>query len=330
MAYDLEAREFNSAKRAGELAEALGEIGKEFLGSLTVTNTAYTITPESLGIATNYLMTFNTSDNVTDEVVNFTYNSTGSETMSELLEAIVAEGNTNYGARLFWSSKVSYTDDFDMYFTVTTKSGFRLLSAPTFTNILDTQTSVQAPIGKPAAHTAYNNNPNVEYPRLIVTPLPITSVDENFKSGTIDTGDDPLNPVYTPYYDAYIKANYKLTVEAGGYNEILEQGMSTAEDILRRIRSRMMQDNIYREFLEKIDATITDKWVISPAPMLSEMDWRSIASTTITLDIIERYLDPLGGVITEVIIEPTSTLVEKGDENTAISVGQIITRPDHV
>ncbi|CAH9012664.1 conserved hypothetical protein [Vibrio phage 501E54-1] len=308
MAWELEAREFNSIERAGQLAEALGEVVPDLLGQFTITDFAYTV--GGSGSVQTYSMSFRTHDKTVEETINFNFTSVGTETHVELLTALVAEGNTTFGDKLFWAVNTDYDQEADMYFTVATKEGVRLLEAPTMVNVTNTQHQVQAPVGKPAAHTAYMNGTSVPYPKIVVTPLPITSVSENFTNSTVNTGtaDDP---VWTPYFESYIKVNFKITVEAGGYTEIQQNGI-TAEDILRRIKMRLREDKASKDFLEKIDATVNRDWTITPTPMLHGVDWRSVASTTLTLDVIERFLEPEGGIMTTVEISEDSALGFQG------------------
>ncbi|AGH32176.1 hypothetical protein VPHG_00109 [Vibrio phage 11895-B1] len=319
MSWDLEPREFDSIGRGVDLCTAIGEIIPDLLSQKTTLSNPYFPTYTTSGSVTTYTIDF-TVDSVP---VNFTYTSTGSETYQELIEAIVVEGNTNYGDYLYWNDVVDYADEQDMYFTVVTKENSRQTSAPSFGNIEFGTTTVQAKNGSPAVYMSMQQIPYGEYPQVIVTPIPVTSVDEKFKHGSVEVPEG--SGTYYPFYETYIKANYLVVVESGDYDVVLRGEKPSAESILRDLRRRIKQDNRAKLFHEIIDATINDKWTITPSPLVADTNWYSTASTTLTLDIIDRWVDDLGDVMTKVNISGTNLT----DQDTVdVSVDQVIERTD--
>lgn len=328
--WNLEARPFDSISRGLDLCTAIGEVIPDLLAQKTVTTNPYFPTLSTLGTVTNYTIDLE----VNGVVQNFTFTSLGTETYSELLNALVLEGNTNFGLDLVWTAFTEYDRDEDMYFTVVTRPDRKITAQPVFGNIEISTQQVQAPNGQPLCQMSMQSFPTGSYPRVIVTPLPITSVDEKFRRGSIlhDFGSGNGQRYY-PFYDNYVKANYQITVESGGYDKVLNGEVSSAESILRVLRRRIGQDNRGTQFMETIDATINDKWDITPAPVVDQTDWMSIASTIVTLDIIDRWIDEDGDVMTKVIIGSDTVdadLRHKGNPNPEIILNQEIQRTDHV
>lgn len=326
--WDVEEKEFDIIKRSGEIAKALGEVVPDLLGSLTTIGNPYTAL--SVGASITYTADFTVQEVATGDtqVLNFSYTSTGSEDTATLYNDIVQEGNVVLGNVLNFSAFTDYNAEADMYFTVATRDGYRMTAAPVLTNLSIGVDQVATPNGNPASYSAYMQNITATYPRIVVTPMPITSVSDNYESGSINIGTE-ADPHYVPYFSSYIKFPVKITCESGSYEEIVNNGTPNAETILRRIRMRLNEDLTQKAFVEKVDGSYSDKWTITPAPMVEQTDWRSIASTTVTFDIIDRYIETRGGVVTAVKIEDTTVAKIKTLDNTEIGLGQQVERPDH-
>ena len=329
MAYNLEAREFNILQRSADLSKACGEVIGDLLGDLTISTNPYK--PVADVVPTVYTITLDVQEvsTGTPSTVNYTFNSTGAETYTELLTAMVLEGNTNFGTELFYEAHTAYTNDEDMYLTVVSKEGYRITSAPIVANIIiETSTTVQGSIGSPSCYTAYQEIVSPRYPLLIVTPMPVTAVSDNWKTGSVEL-DLGSGLRYYPYYESYIKMNCKLTVESGRYEDIISGSMLDAESILRRLKFRLQEENKNQAFLNRIDATLNRNWTITPSPSVESTNWMSTAGTTFTLDIIDRYVEVDGDIMTKVTFTGAQVNTETLDDD-KIEMDYSVQRTDHV
>ena len=327
---ELKRREFDGLKRGGELAEALGDIVSDLLGHLSVVANPYYLQAGSVGTATRYTLNFKVTklaDGSESEVL-LTYGSSGTESSAkEVIDTLISRHKLVRELYL-----QSYTDDpKNQYFTVVAKEGYKISKEPELNNITISPEQVQASIGKPCAYAGLQDLPSNPYPRLIVTPMPVVTVDDKFKRGTIE---EVVNgkTVHFPFSDSYIKASYKVTVESGEYDEVVAKGRTSAESILRRIKTKLGIEKHYTDLITKIDATINSEWNVVPSPMIGSTGNYNTASVTVVLDVIDRYVerdDGYGGIFTKVIISDQADLRHEGNPNAEIPMGQSIQRPDH-
>lgn len=332
MSYNIEARAFDPVTRGALIASTLGEVIPDLLGSITVIANPYTADAATVGSVTTYTIevsTISIEDNV-QTTTNFSYTSTGLESYKELIEAIVDKGTTDFSDTLSWNAQTDYINEEDMYFTLTSKEGHRISSLPVLSNINVTSEEVSAPVGKPAAYLAHQKITTPQYPLLLVTPLPITSVSENWDKGSVfmDIGDGRGERWY-PYYDSYVQFACRITVESGSYDNVVKSNVKSAECILQILKMRLKESNAYTTFVEKVDATYNQNMTVTPSPVVGSTEWMSIAGMTMNLDIIDRYIDTRGGVITKVEIT-NSDLRQKGSEDVGIVTDQTIERTDVV
>lgn len=326
---ELERREFDSLKRAGEIAEALGDIVPELLGSLSVVANPYYLATGSVGTATRYTINVQVkrlSDGaIFDKVVGASTNGTESSA-EDVLDMIV-----NTVGKLPELHLQAYTEDSkNQYLTLVAKEGYKIHSQPILNNLTTTTDQVQASTGKPAAYVGMQKHPTNPYPRLVVTPMPVVSVDDKFKRGSIKMNVGGKDK-WVPFTDSYIKASFKVTVESGQYDEVVEKGRSSAETILRRIKTKLGIEKYHTDFIKKVDGTLDSKWSITSSPQVEATGFYNTASVTMTLDIIDRYVeldDGYGGIITKVIIKSTADLRHEGNKSGEIFMGQTIERTD--
>ncbi len=330
MSYDIEAREFDPVTRGVELAVALGEVIPDLLGSMTTLSNPYVPNLATVGTATSYTVTLDTQEitTSTNTTNSFVYASAGTETYKELLTALVLEGNTTFGNYLVWTAFTDYNRDEDMYFTLAPKNGYRIVTQPVVTNITISTEKVQAPIDKPSAYLAMQKVIKPNHPLLIVTPSPVTSVNENWKQGSVqlDLGKG-AGLQYYPHYDSYVKCNYRITVESGAYDEVLTGSTRSAESILQILKMRLKEQTKNDTFVNKIDATFNPNMMITPAPVVGSTEWMSIAGMTMELDIIDRYIEAEGGIMTSVEIAG-SDLRQQGNAVAEIPMDFTVSRTD--
>jgi hypothetical protein len=159
--------------------------------------------------------------------------------------------------------------------------------------------------------------------------MPVLPVNDRWKTGSVelDLGQG-AGLRYYPYYESYIKFNCKITVESGRYEDIISGKMLDAESILRQLKFRLQEENKNQAFLNRIDASINREWVISPSPMVEATNWMSTAGTTLTLDIIERYVEESGNILSKVVVNGSKVQTETLSED-LINVNFEVERPDH-
>ncbi|AUR89077.1 hypothetical protein NVP1121O_049 [Vibrio phage 1.121.O._10N.286.46.C4] len=327
MAYNLPPKPFNDLQQLRLTAESLGELVPDMLGSLRSLTSPVSPDIGTLGTATTYTMDIPTQSLGTPSThtYNFTYTSDGTETMAELIEAIVTQGRIISGALLSWEANTDYVRDEDMYFTVVSREGIRVSGTVVYGNLQkDLSMKVQGSIGKPCAFTNFQSVLEQDYPRLVVSKLPVITVCEKWDTGSVLT-----DGVYRPYYDSYLKLNYQVMVESGAYDDIFRENRAGSETILRSIIDQLKDENTFKEFCEKIGGTINRDFTITPLPRLSSVEYVDGGMMNMTIDFISRYVDLRGHVISRVEIEPTSTVKIETLDGTEIPSGQDIERPDH-
>ena len=154
-------------------------------------------------------------------------------------------------------------------------------------------------------------------------------VSPNFDSGTIqlDLGEG-LN--WYPYYDSYVRVPFQVKVESGEYDEILKTGRLPAEEILTLLQMKLRMQEYYVPTFQAVNASLNSKWNITSSPVNKHTGYYSTASVIVTLDIIARYVELQGGIMTAVEITVPANLRHKGNPNPEIDMSMSIARPDHV
>jgi len=290
--------DFSPLRHSGLIAEAIGEIIPEHLASLRVLAHPYRVTASE----TQYDLSFDVTEISTGTVINVTlaHTAAGTESVSEVTTNIVNDYNTQ-GFPVFAEAVVDYSEDAEMYLTVVAKEGYRITSAPASVNMtIDTDVKVQAAIGKPAAFGMGQKVLEQDYPRLIVTSLPMTTVSENWATGSLErdlgTGDGLR---FYPYYDRYIRSTYQVTVEAGGIDEVLQTGRLDSAGILQKFLSRIREENTRNGFWQKVKGTLSRDFTVTPIPSLGYTDYEDSSVMTFSLDMIVRDVVVEGNIITK-------------------------------
>lgn len=290
--------DFSPLRHSGLIAEAVGEVIPEYLASLRVLAHPYRVTASQ----TQYDISFDVTEISTGAVTNVTlaHTAAGTESVSEVTTNIVSDYNTQ-GFPVFAEAVVDYHEDAEMYLTVVAREGYRITSAPTPVNMaIDVSVKVQASIGKPAAYGMGQKVLEQDYPRLIVTSLPMTPVSENWATGSLErdigTGDGLR---FYPYYDRYIRSTYQVTVEAGSIDEVLQTGRLDSAGILQKFLSRIREENTRNAFWQKLQGTLIRDFTITPIPSLDYTDYQDISTMTFSLDMIVRDVVVEGNIITK-------------------------------
>lgn len=323
--------EFNSIKKGGLLAEALGDLVPDVLGQLTVTSNPYKLNLTNIALTGVVYKVSVPVQNLSDGVITtqeVEYTSSANPTIVTVSDGLIAAADAAVPKTLHIAKGGLDNTTANQYLTIVATEGYKVTAAPTLTNLSVSTEKVQAPIGKPAAHISYIDSPTVQYPRLVVTHMTNKDVSTNFNSGSINLSTDADNPDWAPYYDSYIKAYYKVVVEAGSYSELISERRRAAEDIIKLARIRLNEDNRFVTFCEKVNATFNDKWSIKSMPSLQTTEMMNSASFTICLDVIDRYIEPQGDIMTKVVLSPTANLRHQGNEDPEIALGQTIERTD--
>ena len=322
--YNIKNKAFNSIERLSDLAKSLGVIVPDLLALNTVPANPYSILQSSLNVVSTYNAVVNVEDLDTALVTEVTVEivSLGTEGMDSLLDTFVLKGNTDHGDFIKMNSVTDYVEDSDKYFTIIAIDGFKINSVNINTNLEISTELVQAETDQPCSYVSMQIIPVNAFPRLVVTEMPVTSINDNFANGVVNTGTEE-SPVFVPYYESYIVANFKITVESGDYDSILSGQVAPAQDILRAIKTRMSEDNTRADFVDALDATFSSSWNIVPTPNVIGTDWMSAASVTIQLDIIDRHLQLNGGTIDTVVISDSGTQLQ-GDDGLQSSTDSVI------
>lgn len=319
--------DFSPLRHSALVAESIGEIVPEYLASLRVIAHPYRV----IAAQTQYGLSFDVEEVSTGVTTNvsLTHVAAGTETVSEVTTNIVDNYNTQ-GFPVFAEAVVDYQEDAEMYLTVVAKEGFRITSAPTPVNMtIDTAVKVQAAIGKPAAFGMGQKILEQDYPRLIVTPLPIVSVSENWRTGVLerDLGQgEGLR--YYPYNDRYVRQTYQVTCEAGSVDEVLQTGRLDSAGILQKFLNRIREENKRNTFWQKVKGTLSRDFTVTPIPSLDYTNYEDSSIMTFSLDMILREVEYQGGIITRVTI--TDASLERKDESHKIQFSENIQRDDHV
>lgn len=318
---------FSPLRHSALIAEAIGETLSEYLASLRVLAHPYRVAASQ----TQYDLSFDVTEVSTGTVTNvtLTHAAAGTETVSEVTNNIVNDYNAQ-GFPVFAEAVVDYNEDVEMYLTVVAKEGFRITSAPTPVNmVIDTGVKVQAAIGKPAAFGMGQKILEQDYPRLIITALPMTTVAENWRTGVLErdlgTGDGLR---FYPYNDRYIRSTYQGTVEAGSVDEVLQTGRMDSAGIIQKFLSRIREDNTRNTFWKKVQGTLSRDFTVNPIPSLSYTDYEDTSVMTFSLDMIVRDVVVEGGIMTKVTFKDAKLETEDGQQR--IIFNEEVQRPDHV
>lgn len=310
-------------KYAALISEALGELVPTLLAELrTLAHPMQVILAE-----TAYSVQFTVKNVVDDttEDITLSHTAVGDETEAVLLSAIESAFNA-LDTNLHTSVNSSANSP---YLTVVTKEGFVIDSAPTLVGItIDTDTQVQAPMGKPAAFGTGQEVLEQDYPRLIVSHLADNSVSENWTKGAVVLRDIGDGLEYYPYEEAYIAANYQVTCEAGSMTEV-HNGRAESGQILRKIIMKLKEDNRRNEFYQKVQGTINRDFTITRIPSVSFNNHMDTSVMTITLDHILREIDYDAGYITRVDVDGGAT-VEYPDGSQPIPIEFTGRSPSHI
>lgn len=288
--------DFSPLRHSALVAESIGEIVSEYLASLRVLAHPYRVTPSQM----QYDLSFDVTEVSTGIITNviLAHTAAGTESVAEVTTNIVNDYNTQ-GFPVFAEAAVDYNEDAEMYLTVVAKEGFRITSAPTPVNMtIDVSVKVQASINSPCAFGMGQKVLEQDYPRLIVTSLPMITVSENWETGAVerDLGEGLR---FYPYNDRYIRSTYQVTVEAGGIDEVLQTGRLDSAGILQKFLSRIREENTRNAFWQKLKGTLSRNFTITPIPSLDYTDYQDISTMTFSLDMIVRDVVVDGDVITK-------------------------------
>lgn len=296
--------DFSPLRHTSLVAEAMGEVVGDLLSHLLVETNPYRIDLTTVGSVTTYTVDVDVEELETGDVTTCTLTCTtlGTETVDEAYELIVTEFN-DLDFPVNCTYEVDYNEDEEKYLTVVSKEGYRIISAPSVTTnmTIDTTTIVRASNGKPAAYGMGQDVLEQGYPKLIVTPLPITSVSENWRTGAVkkDIGDGLR---FYPYNDSYIRMGYSVTCEAGEISKILRSNRPDSMQILRTFCSRIRDDNVRVDFFNKVQGTLNRDFTVTPIPSTSYTNFEDTSVMTFSLDLITREINYQGNIATKVTV----------------------------
>ena len=309
--------DFSPLRHTSLVAEAMGEVVGDLLSHLLVETNPYRIDLLTVSDPTTYTIDVDVEELNTGDVTTCTLTCTtlGTETVDEVYELIVTEFN-DLDFPVNCTYEIDYNEDEEKYLTVVSKEGYRIISAPPVTTnmTIDTATIVRASNGKPAAYGMGQHVLEQGYPKLIVTQLPITSVSENWKTGSVqrDLGDgNGLR--FFPAYDNYIRVGYQVTCEAGNISDILQSNRPDSMQILRKFANRMREGNTRIEFYNKVSGTLSRDFTVTPIPAVSYTQFEDNSTLTFSLDIITREVEYRGEVMTRAEVSSATTVREDSD-----------------
>jgi hypothetical protein len=322
---------YSPLRHSNLVAEAIGEVIPEMLSSLRQLTNPYRVDLLTVSVPTTYEIVVELEEVDTSTIVihTLTCTTTGTENLDEVYTLIVTEF-IEQGIPVHCTYELDYTEDSEKYLTVVPKEGYRLVSPPVPTNLtLDTSTQVQAANGKPASFGAGQKIFEQDYPKIIVTMLPITSVSENWRSGAVqkDLGDGN-GLQYFPYNDAYIRSNFSVTCEAGLISDILTSDRPDSSQILREFIMRMQDDNIRLQFYNKVQGTVSRDFTTTSIPELSYTEFENSSVMTFSLDLITRSVNYQGSIITKTTV--VGATVEDKEGNQVNPVDFEVQSPNHL
>ena len=306
MSYNINPIEdFSPLRHQNLVAEALGEVVPDLLTSLRQIAHPYRIDPATVGSVTTYGITFRveevSSGNTQDIVL--THTTTGTETLDEVYVA-VREAFSAITNTVFCATELDYNEDTEKYLTVVSSEGFRIITVPTTTNLtIDTTAQVQAPNGKPASYGAGQKVLEQDYPKFVVTRLPITTVSENWRTGAVEKDLNDGNGLqFFPYYDNYIRVGYQVTCEAGDISDILTSNRPDSGMILRKFVARMAEENTRIDFYNKVSGTLNRDFTINPIPAINYTEFEDISVMSFSLDVVTREVEYRGNIVTKTTV----------------------------
>jgi len=321
--------DFSPLRHTSLVAEAMGEVVGDLLSHLLVETNPYRVDLLTVSNPTTYTVDVDVEELETGDVTTcaLTCTTLGTETVDEVYELIVTEFN-DLDFPVNCTYEVDYNEDEEKYLTVVSKEGYRIVSAPPVTTnmTIDTTTIVRASNGKPAAYGMGQDVLEQDYPKLIVTQLPITSVSENWRTGGVekDIGDGLR---FYPYNDSYIRTGCSVTCEAGEISEILRSNRPDSMRILRTFVSRMQDDNARVAFFNKVQGTLNRDFTITPIPAVSYTLYEDSSVMTFSLDLITREVNYQGNIITKTTV--VDAIIEDRAGNQAQPVNLEVQAPSH-
>ncbi|HHB9680403.1 TPA: hypothetical protein ACOAY7_002786 [Vibrio cholerae] len=323
--WNIQSIPFDPVQRCRTIAEAIGEVVPDLLGSLTVSSNSYKI--DLTDITTSATYTLDTEvidlDTGVTTLVNLTFTSIGTETVDELYTALV---DTFSAAThlLHFSTNLDFTLDAGKYFTIAAKAGIGFVQGITVsTNINITEELVAAPIGKPAAYVQYGKQPVCQYPLIVLTPIIYEEHNSVYGKGLVDV-DGELKP----YVEAYIKMRVSVRCESGDYQEVLTNNTPSSVSILNQFKRRIQYDNHRQTFFEKVNASIQKDIMIRPVPVIDGLNHMDASTAIIEFDLIDRYIEMQGGALYAVQVKQGKFFIDQTE--VMDNKERTIARPDYV
>jgi len=313
--------EFKITQTCGILAEQIGILLSDVLGKLTVPAFNYYPTGSIVTSGSTYSITFSVRDLDTDVVVDRVVSVVSTNTsVSDLLTAFKTEVDTNFRDELKCTLHVDTTAEKDMYMYITPSVGYSSVESAKVGMKSDPKRGYTES-DHPACYLAMGKQPTSSFPRIVVTsgPQNTTSPSNAFRSGTVE--EDGL---YYPFTDKYVNYSVTLTCEAGSVEQVLESGYGAQEilqELVKRLGSKKNKDRVQAQ----INSTIKTSSNVLPIPSMGDTEYMDMATMTLRLDVIDRYIDRFNGEgsIDTVVLKggtPTDEGIEyrMGEEDTVV------------
>lgn len=321
MSYEIKDMQFNTVQRLGWIAEVFGEILKDELGSLEISSNPYS--PTTLTGDYKIQFAIENIDEKSVDNVSIEYAASEGDTTDSVIDGIVVLGNALSAGRFLLTAFKDYPEDVDKYFTIAPSNGYRILGAITIENLTRGSDLVSAPTGSPASYLSFGKQPTCGYPRLLIDSGNILDQHNHLNSGAVK-----VNGNYYPYHEAMADFRVSLRVESGDYQNVMTNGHLSAQDVLQRLRTKLGNYNIAKQVVEKVNGTFLSKPLptIIPSPIIDGLNTMSIATSTITFNIIDRYVDINGSYVMEIDIEKGQFNIED-EEVMEVGLTKIIAPP---
>ncbi|ASV42361.1 hypothetical protein 2016DhaA_0405 [Vibrio phage ICP1] len=323
--WNIQSIPFDPVQRCRTIAEAIGEVVPDLLGSLTVSSNSYKIDLTDITTPATYTLDTEVMDLDTGvtTLVNLTFTSAGTETVDELYTVLVDTFSTATPL-LHFSTNLDFTLDAGKYFTLAAKEGVGFVQGITVSpNITITEELVAAPIGKPAAYMQYGKQPICQYPLIVVTPILHEEHNSVYGKGSIE-----VDGVQRPYVEAYIKMRVSVRCESGDYQQVLTNGTPSAGYILNQFKRRIQYDNHRQTFFEKVNASIQKDITITPVPVIDGLNHMDASTAIIEFDLIDRYIEMQGGALYAVEVKQGKFFIDK--TQVMDNKERTIARPDYI
>ena len=331
---DISRIEFNEIEQGKKYATEVGKILKSKLGKMMIKSQPFTVE----GVVQDnfeYTLVFTTKDMTSDDIPStltehtLSYTTGVEDTVDTVLQGLSDSLTTETSEVASISLCLDATDDDDKFLFILGKDGI-VTEAISDTGINRELEKIYTESEVPACYLGYGKHPTSSLPRVVITPLPSSTVCNVMEDSIME-----VDGVLKEYTSSYINYSMTLTCEAGSTDEVLRSGNS-AQSILNHLKKSMTNEIIRKTVQNNLDSVCYPIMNINPLPIMEYTGYQDMSTCVADFSCVDVYYPEVSSGIYETI-KATGTLEdepsdeEPTEDSTPLdqSVEVDLTQPTH-